>query len=45
MPAGTIDSSVGNRAGAKDEFVIWGKRINPRRNFLHEKISAESFSP
>jgi hypothetical protein len=44
MSAGTIDSSIGDRPGAKDEFVPGGERINPRRIFLHEEIDAEPFS-
>jgi hypothetical protein len=42
MPAGTIDSGIGDWTSAEDEFVIWRKGINARRIFFHKEISTES---
>jgi hypothetical protein len=45
MPAGTIDSCIGDRASAEDESIFLRERIHARRIFFHKEIGAESLSP
>jgi len=44
MPAGTIDSCIGNGTRAENELIARRKRIHSPRILLHEEIGAQLLS-
>jgi hypothetical protein len=44
MPARAINPGIGDRAGAKDQFVFGREGVHPRRVLSHEEVRAQSLA-